>query len=292
MFLLKTVGWLVLALAAGLVLLSGLLYIFQRRLVYYPFRELTATPEQIGVSWEDVRITVTPGRAVHGWYVRAPDQLAPAGGDRTDRRVVLFCHGNAGNISHRLETLAFLLDLGADALLFDYRGYGLSDGEPSEENTYADAVACHQWLISVKQYAPDQIIVFGRSLGGAVAIDLASRMPCGGLIIESTFTAAVDVGRKFYPFLPVGWLLRDRYDCLSKIPRVTCPVLVTHSPNDEIVPYEMGVQLYEAARPPKRLVPLEGGHNERQYLTMPEYTDAMRRLMWDGLRDRGEPSAS
>lgn len=255
MFLLKIAGWLVLAFAAGLVLVSGLLCIFQRRLVYRPFQGLTTTPAEIGVAYEDVRIPVASGESVHAWYVKA------ANAGRVERHVVLFCHGNAGNISHRLETLAFLLGLGADVLLFDYRGYGLSDSVPSEDNTFADAFGCWQWLISVKRYSPAQITVFGRSLGGAVAIDLASRTACGGLIVESAFTSAVDVGRRYYPLLPVAWFLRDRYESVSKMARVTCPVLVTHSPDDEIIPYKMGLRLYEAALAPKRLVLLRGGHN-------------------------------
>ncbi len=166
------------------------------------------------------------------------------------------------------------------SLLFDYRGYGRSDGEPSEENVYADARAAYDWLINEKNFRPDEIVIFGRSLGGAVAINLASSVPCRGLIVESSFTSALDAGKSRFPFMPVKMLIKYRFDSLAKIRSVHCPVLVTHSPDDEFLPYEMGKKLFEAANEPKQFVALAGGHNDREYLNHDDYRAAFRKIVY------------
>lgn len=250
------------------------LYFFQTKLVFYPTREFAVTPSQLQLPYEDVYINVTAKERIHGWYFAANN---PDSGQ--EGPVALFCHGNAGNISHRLETVVLILSLGVDILLFDYRGYGKSDGSPSEANIYADAKACYNWLVEQKGVRPENIILFGRSLGGAVAIELARRAKCGGVVVESSFTSAADMGKRMFPFIPIKYLVRYRFDSIGKIGSLTCPVLVTHSPDDDIVPFEMGRRLFAAANEPKRFITLRGGHNDREYLADASYTAALKALM-------------
>jgi fermentation-respiration switch protein FrsA (DUF1100 family) len=262
--------WLIISVIGVFLLLCGVLYLFQKKLVFHPTHEFAMTPDQIDLPYEDVYVNVTPNERVHGWYFTANNQDSD-----TRAPVVLFCHGNAGNISHRLETAAFILSLGADILLFDYRGYGRSDGSPSEANVCADAEACYHWLVDQKSIPPENIVLFGRSIGGAVAIELARKVKCRGVVIESAFTSAAEMGKRWFPFLPIRFLLRYKFDSIGKIGSVPCPVLVTHSPDDEIVPFEMGKKLFAAAKEPKRFVPLRGGHNEREYLVDSTYAQAI-----------------
>jgi fermentation-respiration switch protein FrsA (DUF1100 family) len=270
--------WSVIVVTGAFLFICVVLYFFQARLVFYPTREYAITPSQLQLAYEDVYVDVTVKERIHGWYFPTsnPDNVRKV-------PVVLFCHGNAGNISHRLETVELILSLGADILLFDYRGYGKSDGSPSEDNVYADAEACYNWLVEQKGVRPEDIILFGRSLGGAVAIELARRVKCGGLVVESSFTSAEEMGKKIFPFTPIKYLLRYGFDSLGKIDSLTCPLLVTHSPDDEIIPFEMGRQLFAAANEPKRFVTLCGGHNERDYFADSIYTVALNDLLHHGL---------
>ena len=267
--------WLTLAitLVGGFLFIMAYLYLNQKNMVFFPTARLDITPDEIGLAYDDVRINVSDRESIHAWHFPPSDN--PDGAART----VIFCHGNGGNISHRLETVQFLLSLGAGVLLFDYRGYGQSDGSPTESNCYADARACYDWLLEVHRLSPDQIIVFGRSLGGAVAVDLASNVPCAGLIVESSFTSAADMGRKMFPFLPIKLILRYRFDSADKLDRVGCPILVTHSADDEIIPFDLGRALYERSPQPKRFLDIYGGHNERGYLNDSTYREAIREML-------------
>jgi len=271
----RVVIWIIIIAAAAFIGFGMYLYFAQNRFAFFPGRELSLSPGELGLPFDDVFIEVADGQRVHGWFF--PTDSANSG---EDRPVVLFCHGNAGNISHRLETVVFLRDMGADVLLFDYRGYGRSDGSPTEANVYADAEACYRWLTGERGYKATQVVAFGRSLGGVVAVDLASRQPLRGLIVESSLTSARDMARRMFPFFPVGWLMRIHFDSIGKIGTVSCPVLVTHSPDDEMVPYEMGRGLYDAARPPRRFVELTGGHNDRHYFDFDSYRSAVRDILF------------
>ncbi len=266
--------WLAISVATIVAFLGTALYFLQAKLVFHPSREFVTTPDRHGFSFEETFIQITPGERLHGWFFFGRDA------DREpDHAVVLFCHGNAGNISHRLETVDLLVHLGADVLLFDYRGYGRSDGSPSEASVYADAEACYHWLTGHKGISPERIVIFGRSLGGAVAADLAGRVGCRSVALESTFTSVADLARCLYPALPLKRLLRYRFDTLSKIRELRCPLLITHSPDDELVPFNMGQRLFAAARQPKRFVKLSGGHNDREYLIRSDYIEALRALL-------------
>ncbi|MFQ6008526.1 MAG: alpha/beta hydrolase [Candidatus Zixiibacteriota bacterium] len=266
--------WLFIFVFGVFLLLCGALYFFQKKLVFYPVRGFTVAPDQLNLQYEDVYVTVTSEERVHGWYFPAnnPDSSEEV-------PVVLFCHGNAGNISHRLETVDFILSLGAAILLFDYRGYGQSNGSPSEANVYADAEACYFWLIDQKGIQPENIVLFGRSIGGTVAVELARKVKCRGLIVESSFTSAEDMGKRMFPLVPIKYLLRYKFDSIGKLGSVHCPILITHSPDDEIVPFEMGKKLFAVANEPKQFVPLRGGHNEREYLADSVYKQAVHDLI-------------
>ena len=273
--------WSIIVVTGALLFICVALYFYQTKLVFYPAREFAITPSQLQLPYEDVYINVTAKERIHGWYFAANNS-----DNGLKASVVLFCHGNAGNISHRLETAELVLHLGASILLFDYRGYGKSDGSPSEDNVYTDAEACYNWLVENRGLKPEQIILFGRSLGGAVAIELARRVKCGGLVVESSFTSAAEMGKRMFPLFPIKYLLRYKFDSIRKIGFLTCPVLVTHSPDDELIPFEMGQQLFTAANETKRFVTLRGGHNEREYLADSIYTKALYDLI------HGYPSPS
>jgi hypothetical protein len=236
----------------------ALVFLGQSRLLYLPDvagRSLAATPRAIGLSYEDVHLRTEDGVSLHGWLVSAPV---------TVRRgmTLLFFHGNAGNISHRLDSIRIFADLGLDVFILDYRGYGLSEGSPSEPGTYRDANAAWRWLTGERGLAPGQILLFGRSLGAAVALELATRVEPAGVILESAFTSVPDLGAEIYPFLPVRLLSRYRYDNRGRIASVRAPVLVVHSRGDEIIPFRHGQALFAAASEPKRFLELQGGHND------------------------------
>ena len=230
-----------------------LVFLFQARLVYFPqmARELTVTPRAVGLDFEEVRLAAD-GETLHGWWVPA----------NAARGAVLVLHGNAGNISHRLEYLTMFNRLGYATLIVDYRGYGRSSGTPSEDGTYRDGEAAWRHLTEIRKFAPRDIVLFGESLGGGVATWLALQHPPRALVLASTFTSAPDLGAQVYPWLPVRWLARIEYNNLERIPRITAPVLIAHSKGDDIIPFSHGRALFDAAREPKQFLELRGGHND------------------------------
>lgn len=270
-------------LAAGLAAILGGMVVFQERLVYFPSRVLEATPADVGLEYREVRFPAADGAALHGWY-------APA---ENPRGAVLFFHGNAGNISHRLDTLRLANGLGLNIFIFDYRGYGLSEGRPTEQGTYADAQGAWAWLTGQAGADPARVALWGRSLGGAVAAHLAASLPQGqpaGLILESTFTSIPDMGAAVYPFLPVRLIARMRYPVEEDLAKVRCPVLVAHSPDDDIVPFRFGERLFAAAPQPKRFLRLTGDHNSGWLLTGREYAQALDAFLDECLgRDQAHP---
>ena len=239
-------------------------------MIYFPLREIEQTPAAIGLPFEEVTPRAADGVQIHGWFVAANVAAAPT---------VLFFHGNAGNISHRLEKLAILHELGMSVLLIDYRGYGRSEGKPDEPGLYLDARAAHAYLTRMRGIPERQIILYGESLGSAVAVDLAAESQVGGLILEAPFTSVADVGRDVYPFLPVGLLARSKYDSLGKIARIRVPLLVLHSREDEIFPMRHAEQLLAAAPEPKRLVELAGGHNDAFLVSENNYRGALQEFI-------------
>jgi len=230
------------------------LFIIQSHLVFYPEteREVAATPALAGLQYEDIHLKTVDGIGLHGWYIPAAQP----------RGTVLFLHGNAGNISHRLDSIEMFHRLGYSTLIFDYRGYGNSGGKPTEQGTYRDAEAAWRYLTEQRHIPSCRIVLFGESLGGAVAAWLAAREKPAALVIASGFTSVPDLGQQLYPYLPVRWLARIRYDTREYLRAVTAPVLIAHSPEDDIIPFEHGRALSAAANPPKQFLELAGGHND------------------------------
>jgi fermentation-respiration switch protein FrsA (DUF1100 family) len=228
---------------------------FEHNQVFHPSRVMYATGAELGRPREDVYFDSSDGLRLNGWFF-------PAGTNTTGRALaVLLCHGNGGNISHRLDMVEALLSTGVAVFVFDYRGYGLSQGRPSEPGTYHDGEAAYQWLLA-KGFAPADVLVFGESLGGGVAAELASRLPVGGLILQSTFTCIADIGADLFPWLPVRWLAEIKYDTLSKLSRVKAPVLVMHSRGDRLIRFQHSQKNFAAANEPKLFCELSGDHND------------------------------
>jgi pimeloyl-ACP methyl ester carboxylesterase len=249
--------------------LTLLLFLFQARFIYFPIAAWAATPARIGLPYETVTLTTSDGVDLSAWFIPAPEA----------RHVLLFFHGNAGNISHRLTSIEQFHQLGLAVFIIDYRGYGQSEGSPTEAGTYLDAEAAWRYLIEEQGFKPSQIILFGRSLGGAVATWLAQHRRPAALIIESTFTSVPDMAAAQFPFLPTRLLTRIRYDTYTRLPQVTCPVLVIHSPEDEIIPYSHGERLFAVAPAPKMFLKLKGGHNDGFLLSGPAYEAGLQAFL-------------
>jgi uncharacterized protein len=262
-FVVKMVAVLLLGYAA----IVGVVYLAQDKLVYFPGigREHVATPETQGLAYEDISIRTQDAETLHAWWVPAPDS----------RGSVLLFHGNAGNISHRIDYARMFHRLGYNTLLVDYRGYGKSTGAPSEEGMYRDAAAAWGWLTQARLLRQHDIVLFGESLGGAVACRLAQHHQPRALVLASTFTSVPDLGAEVYSFLPVRLISRFSYDTRACLTKVSVPVLIAHSPHDDIVPYAHGQKLYAAAREPKEFLELAGGHNTGFVFTRPEWVRAL-----------------
>lgn len=241
--------------ALVLLVLFMLLRWFEYKQTYHPTRTFDASAADLGRPWEEVNFTTNDGVKLNGWFFPANTNSPRA------PFAVIVCHGNGGNISHRLHLYDALLAAGVNVLAFDYRGYGRSEGRPTEEGTYLDAQAAHAWLRQ-KGFAATNILVFGESLGGGIASELAVRETCGGLILQSTFTSVTDLGAELYPFLPVRTLGSIRYDTRSKLPRIHIPVLVMHSREDSMIPFHHAERNFSAANEPKLLCELAGDHND------------------------------
>ncbi len=244
-----------------------LVFLFQSRLVYFPqvARELVVTPRAAGLDYEDVQLRTDDNVMLHGWWVPARDA----------RGAVLIFHGNAGNISHRIGYLTMFNRLGYSVLLIDYRGYGKSGGGPSEEGTYRDAGAAWLYLLETRKLQPQDVVIFGESLGGGVATWLAAKHPPRALVLASAFTSVPDLGAQVYPWLPVRLLARIKYDNLERIAKIAAPVLIAHSRDDEIVPFSHSEALFAAAREPKKLLIMSGGHNDGFLFTRAEWATAL-----------------
>ncbi len=263
--MLRTLLNLALTLALGYAAIVFLAYLLQDRLLYFPSRMLTASPAHLGLRFEPVSFDTEDGETLDGWWIPA----------EPERAVLLFCHGNAGNISHRLESVEVFHRLGLSVLLFDYRGYGQSTGRPSEAGLYRDGEAAWRYLTQTRRIDSLDVVLFGRSLGGAVATYLAAQHRTGALIVESAFTSVPDVAARHYPFLPVRALARSRFDNLGRIATVQTPLLVIHSRHDEIIPFEHGQRLFEAALSNKAFLEIEGGHNDGFLVSAARYRDAI-----------------
>jgi len=249
----------------------GYVYLFQDRFLFKPTREIEATPAAIGLEYEDVTLTAGDGVSLHGWYI--PHEQP--------RAVVLYFHGNRGNISQRLESLRIFHRLKLSTFILDYHGYGRSGGRPSEQGTYLDAQAAWDYLVQGRGIQPADIIVFGRSLGAAVASWLIARERPAAAVIESTFTSLPDVAAETYPLLPARWLSRYHYNTLENLRQANCPVLIGHSRDDAVISFQHGERLYEAIVGHKDFLEMDGGHNDGFITSGDDYLRAV-----EGFLDR------
>jgi fermentation-respiration switch protein FrsA (DUF1100 family) len=253
--------WVLFALAGGYVLVCAVVAWKQGSLVWFPGPPPIQTPAMDGIMFDDLKLVTSDGVAIHGWRLRCPGEA---------RGAIVLCHGNAGNIAMRIPLATAFLEMGWDVVLFDYRGYGGSEGAPSEEGTYRDAEAAWDWTHAAG-FDAKRIVACGESLGGAVAIELARRREVGAVIVEDTFSSLADMGAKIYPWLPVRWVLRIKYDSIAKIGKLEVPVLVIHSRADDLVPFEQGERLFQAAVGRKEFLETGGAHSAGGFTNKPEW---------------------
>lgn len=260
------IGSVVFIVVGSYVGMCALFFLAQKRLIFHPFPEIEATPEALDMKFEDLMLRTEDGVNINAWYVPA---------EKADL-TILFCHGNAGNLSNRLDSIKVFHELGFNVLIFDYRGYGRSEGAISERGLYADSMAAWSWLVDERGIQPGKIVLVGRSLGGAVASWLAGKMKPRALVLESAFASIPDMGADMYPIFPIRMLARFKLATKKYLPDVACPVMIMHSPTDEIVPFKHGKLNYERVASPKRFVELRGGHNDCYFESRTDYTQAYR----------------
>jgi fermentation-respiration switch protein FrsA (DUF1100 family) len=250
---------LLLILAVGLKIWISFL---ERKITFYPNKKYDFLPDQLGLQHQEVKIETEDGENLAGWFFYKPEN------DYT----VLFFHGNAENVSHRLDFAERIVERQFNLLLVDYRGYGKSSGSPSEKGLYRDALASFKYLTDSLKVAPEKVVVWGISIGGAAAADLASQVDARALILEGAFTSAKDMSKQILPPFPWHWLASYKFDNLGKISRVRMPVLFIHGDRDETIPYWMGKKLFETANQPKFFYTVPGaGHNDTFDLGGEEY---------------------
>lgn len=230
----------------------GYVRYLEKSSLFFPYGPIEKTPSSVALTYEDVFITTKDKLTLHGWFVPHPEAKA----------TVLFLHGNAGNIADRVDRLALYHRMGLNTLIVDYRGYGQSDGKPTEKGLYIDAVAMYDYL---KERLPDtQVIIYGSSLGGVYAIDLALKRPADALVVEASFSSAKDMAKLIYPFVP-SFMVSVQMNSLDKIKHIKVPKIFFHSKTDRVVPYELGYKLFESAPEPKEFVTIIGEHVEGHY---------------------------
>lgn len=254
--------------------------IFENKFIFFPFKYPQGywQPESFGLQIEDCFFQTSDGVQLHGWFVKNESAIA----------TLIWCHGNAGNISGRLDNLAKLANLPINVFIFDYRGYGKSEGSPDEPGIYLDAEAAYDYLAARPDVDRDKIVLFGRSLGGAAAVDLAARRPCAGLILESTFTSAADMAKSSFGFLPVHLIIKTKLNAIKKIRSIQVPLLVLHGTADRTVPLELGRRLFEAANEPKEFYEIRGAnHNDTYVVGGKPYFEKLLEFIRQTVQTRG-----
>lgn len=246
----KFMGSLLIGLGAVYLGIMLLMFVFQKHLVFHPSKNINSTPAHLGLSFENVEMKTEDGVRLHGWFMPAEN----------DERAIILFHGNAGNISDRVYFLNSLKDLGLNIFIFDYRGFGQSEGSPDEEGLYADGRAAWNYVTEERGIEPSEIILFGRSLGSVVATKLATENTAGALLLDAPFVSGADLGADIYPWLPVRMLMKYEFANDERIRSINIPVLIAHSRTDRVIPYSHGKKLFEMANEPKQFVELDGRH--------------------------------
>jgi fermentation-respiration switch protein FrsA (DUF1100 family) len=254
--------------------------LFEESMIFFPEREpvgvwdVNAVARGSRTTVEDCFFETSDGVRLHAWWCRPTGDDARS--DPTSEMVLLWFHGNAGNLAQRADQMLALAELPAQVFIVDYRGYGRSKGRPSEEGLYRDGRAAWRYVTVDSEVDPGRVVLFGVSLGGAVAVDLATEVDPAGIIVQSAFTSVPDMAAHHYPFIP-RWLVRTKMDSLGKIGRIHCPILIIHSPVDEVVPFEHGRRLVAAARGDVRFLEVPGAaHNETRLAGGSHYMRALR----------------
>lgn len=243
----------------------------ERKFIFFPDKEIVRTPADAGLRFEELSLPTQDGILINAWFIPSPGS----------KKVLLWFHGNGGNLSHRVEQLkVFHEGLGVNILMIDFRGYGRSEGRVGENGTYQDALASYDYLLTRPDIDPEAIIIYGQSLGAAVAVELAVQRKEAGLILEAPFASIREMAKAAFPWLPIGRLLSTRYDLISKIDRVKAPLLLIHGDKDEVVPYVQGRRVFEAARSPKEMYTVrEAGHNNLYRIGGVSYIRTMSRFI-------------
>lgn len=273
----------------GLVLLNGLMYLQQPSMTFSPYATHEQTPTEWGLVYEDVYLHTEDGVRLHAWYIPHQQVVTPTSSVNESqheiKQTLLFFHGNAGNISHRGSSIEIFHRLGLNVFIIDYRSFGKSQGSTSEQGIYNDAQAAWRYLTDERNLESKDIIVFGRSLGGVVAAQLAAQVQPSALIIESSFSSARDVANAIFPLLSPLIFLRYDFNTLTNVKQVKSPVLVLHSPNDEVIPFHLGEKIFKAANEPKYFVKMRGGHNNSLFMSQPEYEQALGKFVRTGQKN-------
>ena len=249
-------------------------YRIQPYLLYFPQRPFEVKTKDRNIMQQEIAYRTKDGIPISALYVPVEKTELPGSGN-----VILFCHGNAGNIYQRIDSFNIFRQLGLSTFIFDYRGYGKSGGKPTEKGTYLDAEGAWNYLVKKMKMNPGNIIIFGRSLGGGIASYLAEKYRPRALIIESSYTSIPDVASKFFPMLPIKWISRFKYNTRERLKGIRCPVLIVHSPDDELIPFHHGRILFETANPPKKFLQIKGKHYDGFLKSKNLYADGLREFI-------------
>lgn len=237
----------------------------EQKSLYHPYKEITETPKNLGITFEEANFKAADGQLLNGWFIPVKDAKV----------TILYCHGNAGNISHRLHKVKFFHEMGVSFFIFDYRGYGKSTGKPNEKGLYIDAQAAYDYLVSRNEVDKNKIVVYGKSLGGPVAADLCLHRKASALILEGSFASVALRAQQLYSFLPMELLITQKYDTMTKVKDIHIPKLIAHARQDEVISFRHGEILFAAATEPKQFLSFEGGHNDDAYVTSSVYREEL-----------------
>jgi len=245
------------------------LYFNQSKYVYFPTSDIVATPSDSGLFYEDLMLKTSDGIKISAWYIHAENPKA----------TLLFFHGNGGNISYRIEFIEMFYSLNISTFIIDYRGYGKSEGSPTEEGTYLDSEAAWDYLVNEKNTDPSSIVIYGKSLGGPIAARLAEKHNPAALILDSTFTSTKDIAVKLYPFLPVKKFFKFEYDTVRYLKGVDCPILIIHSIDDSYIPFSHAEKLFDTVDGEKELVETRGDHNTSFMISRQIYKNSIDNIL-------------